>query len=177
MSKVDFRKTCGFRLSSTKICGFRLSSTKMARHVVSGSAQQKWQNMWFPAQLNKSGKTCGFRLSSTKMASVLFCRATLSLTFFPFPLFSLLIRIKRVHSSTANFHNKWLFIKIKRKNGKKLFNSCEISKNIISKFSGRLLISQNDSLDVLLLDEYILRLKRVEMIWPIHLGANLTNEH
>ena len=38
----------------------------------------------------------------------------------------------------------------------KLFNSFEISKNIISKFSGRALIGQNDSLDVLLLDEIFL---------------------
>ena len=54
---------------------------------------------------------------------------------------------KRAHGSTANFHYKW-------KNGeKKLFNSFEISKNIISKFSG-LLIGQNDSLDVLLMDDF-----------------------
>ena len=46
--------------------------------------------------------------------------------------------------------------RIERKNEKKLFNSFEISKNIISTFSGRALISQNDSLDVLLLDEYFL---------------------
>ena len=45
---------------------------------------------------------------------------------------------------------------MKRKNGKKLLNSFEISKNVISKFSGRLLIGQNDSLDVLLLDEFFL---------------------
>ena len=46
--------------------------------------------------------------------------------------------------------------KSERKNGKKLFNSFEIIKNIILKFSGRALIGQNDSLDVLLLDEFFL---------------------
>ena len=40
--------------------------------------------------------------------------------------------------------------RIERKNYKKLFHSFETSKNIISKFSGRALIGQNDSLDVLL---------------------------
>jgi len=38
--------------------------------------------------------------------------------------------------------------KIERKKGKKLLQSYELSKNIILKFSGRLLIGQNDSLDV-----------------------------
>ena len=47
--------------------------------------------------------------------------------------------------------------KIERKKGKELFNSFEISKNIFSKFSGRLLIGQNDSLDVLLMDKFFLR--------------------
>ena len=46
--------------------------------------------------------------------------------------------------------------KIERKNGKKIFISFEIIKNIILNFSGRALIGQNDSLDVLLLDEFFL---------------------
>ena len=50
--------------------------------------------------------------------------------------------------------------KIEIKNGKKLFNSIEISKNIFAKLSGRLLIGQNDSLDDLLLDEFFLRFKK-----------------
>ena len=37
----------------------------------------------------------------------------------------------------------------------------------ISKFSGRLLIGYNDSLDVLLLDKIYLQFKRVEMTLPI----------
>ena len=53
---------------------------------------------------------------------------------------------------------------------KKLFNSFEISKNIISKFSGLALIGQNDSLDVLLMDEFSCDSKRVEMTWPILLA-------
>ena len=43
---------------------------------------------------------------------------------------------------------------IERKNYKKLFNSFEISKNIILKFPGRDLIGQNDSFDVLPLDDF-----------------------
>ena len=50
--------------------------------------------------------------------------------------------------------------KIERKNGKKIFNSFEISKTIVSKFSGRLLVGQNDSLDVLLLEEIVLLFKK-----------------
>ena len=45
---------------------------------------------------------------------------------------------------------------IERINGKTLFHSFEISKDIILKFSGRALIGKNDSLDVLLLDEFFL---------------------
>ena len=45
--------------------------------------------------------------------------------------------------------------KIERKMGKKLFNSFKISKHKISKFSGRLLVGQNDSLD-----EFFLRFKK-----------------
>ena len=67
--------------------------------------------------------------------------------------------------------------KIKRKTEKKLFQSFEIRKIIISKFSGRALIGQNDSLDVLLLDDFFCDLKLVKMTWPILLGANLTNGH
>ena len=44
----------------------------------------------------------------------------------------------------------------RKKNAKKLFLSFEISKSMISKFSGRALIGQNDSLDVLLLEELFL---------------------
>ena len=66
------------------------------------------------------------------------------------------IEFKRAHGSNVNFHYIIISYKIERKNGKKLFNSFEISKNIISKFSGRALIGQNDSLDVLLLDEFLL---------------------
>ena len=77
------------------------------------------------------------------------------------------LQVKRVHGSTANFHYKWLFkialiiisYRIERKNLIKFFNFFEISKNIISKFSGRALIGQNDSLDVLLLDEFFLWFK------------------
>ena len=47
-----------------------------------------------------------------------------------------------------------------KKKWEKLSNSFEISKNIISKFSGRLLIGQNDSLDVLLLDAFFLQFKK-----------------
>ena len=47
----------------------------------------------------------------------------------------------------------------KKKMRTKLFNSFEISKNIISKFSGRLLIGQNDFLDFLLLDKIYLQFK------------------
>ena len=50
--------------------------------------------------------------------------------------------------------------KIERKNLKKIFPSFEISKNIILRFSWRALIGQNDSLDVLLLDEFFLRFKK-----------------
>ena len=39
----------------------------------------------------------------------------------------------------------------------------ELSSNVISKFSGRLMIGQNDSLDVLLLEDVFLQFKRVEM--------------
>ena len=53
--------------------------------------------------------------------------------------------------------------KIERKMGKKLFNSYQISKNLISKFSGRLLIGQNDSLEVLLLDDFFLRIDRNDL--------------
>ena len=42
----------------------------------------------------------------------------------------------------------------------KEFHSFEISKHIILKFSGRALIGQNDSLDVLLLDEFFLRFEK-----------------
>ena len=59
--------------------------------------------------------------------------------------------------------------KIERKNEKKkLSNSFVISKNIISakKFSARLLIGQNDSLDVILMEEFTCDLKRVEMTYP-----------
>ena len=41
-----------------------------------------------------------------------------------------------------NFNNNSLFTK--------LFHSYDSAKNVISKFSGRLLIGQNDSLDLLL---------------------------
>ena len=44
----------------------------------------------------------------------------------------------------------------RKKKFKKLVNSFEISKNIISKFLERALIGQNDTLDVLLLDEFFL---------------------
>jgi len=47
--------------------------------------------------------------------------------------------------------------------GKKLFNTFEISKNIVSIFSGRILIGQNDSLDVLLLNDFFCDFKKVEM--------------
>jgi len=50
--------------------------------------------------------------------------------------------------------------KIERKNGKKLFNTFEISKNIVSIFWGRILIGQNDSLDVLLLNDFFAISKR-----------------
>ena len=59
----------------------------------------------------------------------------------------------------------YLFLKIalliisyrrERKNFKKLFHSFEISKNLISKLAGCALIGQNDSLDVVLLDEFFL---------------------
>jgi len=42
----------------------------------------------------------------------------------------------------------------------KSFNSFEISQYINSPFSARLLIGQNDSLDVLLLDKFFLRFKK-----------------
>ena len=78
------------------------------------------------------------------------------------------IVLKRAHGSNKKFHYNRLFIKkivalmiisyqVERKiNGKKLFNCFETSKNIISKISGRLLIGQNDSLDVLLLVDFFL---------------------
>ena len=47
--------------------------------------------------------------------------------------------------------------------GKKLFHSFELRKNINYKFSGRLLIDQNDSVDALLLDEFFYNSKRVDM--------------
>ena len=47
----------------------------------------------------------------------------------------------------------------KKKWGKNNLILFEISKNVFSKFSGRLLIGQNDSLDVLLLDEFLLQKK------------------
>jgi len=53
--------------------------------------------------------------------------------------------------------------KIERKNGKKLFNTFEISKNIVSIFWGRILIGQNDSFDVLLLNDFFCDFKKVEM--------------
>ena len=48
--------------------------------------------------------------------------------------------------------------KSKEKKGK--INSFEISKNIISTFSERPLIGQNDFVDVLLLDEFFLQSKK-----------------
>ena len=53
-------------------------------------------------------------------------------------------------------------------NGKKLFYSLEISKNIVSE---RLRIGQNDLQTSLLLDNFSCDLKRVEMTLPILLGA------
>ena len=50
------------------------------------------------------------------------------------------------------FDNNWL--QNREKNRKKLFNCFEIGKNEISTFSGRLLIGQNDSFDVLLLNDF-----------------------
>ena len=46
-----------------------------------------------------------------------------------------------------------------RKNWK-IYYSFEFSKNVISKFSGRLLIGQYDCLDVLLLDDIFLQFKK-----------------
>jgi len=51
---------------------------------------------------------------------------------------------------------KIISYRIERKIRKKLFDYFEIGRNIISKFSGRALIGQNDSLDVLLFDEFFL---------------------
>ena len=62
--------------------------------------------------------------------------------------------------------------KIERKNGKKLFNTFEISKNIVSIFSGRILIGQNDSLDVLLLNDFFCDFKKVEMTWLMDINCN-----
>ena len=74
---------------------------------------------------------------------------------------------KRVHGWTANFHNKWLFIKkiislIKisykiEEKWEKFISFFWMGKNIIWKLSERALIGQNDSLDVLQLDEFFLR--------------------
>ena len=67
------------------------------------------------------------------------------------------------------------------KNGIKLSNSFEISKNIISKFSGRPLICQIDSLDVVLLDDFFLRFEKWSklpdpyfwvLIWLIDINCN-----
>jgi len=62
--------------------------------------------------------------------------------------------------------------KIERKNGKKLFNTFEISKNIVSIFSGRILIGQNDSFDVLLLNDFFCDFKKVEMTWLMDINCN-----
>ena len=58
-----------------------------------------------------------------------------------------------------NFFDK-IRNKIESKNGENIFFSFELSKNIISTFSELLLIGQNDSLDVLLLDEKFLAIKK-----------------
>ena len=61
--------------------------------------------------------------------------------------------------SKNNFYDN-NYLQNRKENFKILFNSYELRKSIISKFSGRLLIGQNYSLDVLQLDDIFLQFKK-----------------